>query len=64
MQERIDLMKRFIKLFGKEQQVCLTAGSEFIVKHGSNGLISQGIHYVIRIRKNQFVSYRGKEIQS
>ncbi|MEZ4688274.1 MAG: IS4 family transposase [Bacteroidia bacterium] len=64
MQERIDLMKRFIKLFGKEQQVCLTADREFIGKTWLEWLDSQGIHYVIRIRKNQFVSYRGKEIQS
>jgi len=64
MQERIDLMKRFIKLFGDQQQVCLVADREFIGKAWLEWLDSQGIHYVIRIRKNQFVSTHGKEKQA
>jgi hypothetical protein len=51
-QERIALLERFIKLFGKDCIECLVADREFVGEKWIGYLNSQKIRYHIRIRNN------------
>lgn len=51
-QERIDLIERFIKLFGKECIDCLIADREFVGNKWMEYLNKEEIRYYIRIRNN------------
>jgi hypothetical protein len=53
--ERIELMNRYIGLFGKESIDCLLADREFIGDHWLGYLNANGIRYHIRIRDNFWV---------
>lgn len=53
--ERIELMNRYIGLFGKESIDCLVADREFIGDHWLGYLNANGIQYHIRIRDNFWV---------
>lgn len=55
-QERIDLMKRFLKLFGKEKIAYLTADREFKGKEWIGFLLEEKIPFRIRIPNNTKVS--------
>ncbi len=61
-QERIDLMNRFIKIFGLDQIYNLVADREFIGSMWINYLNEHRIPYDIRLRENLKVWYRGKLI--
>lgn len=54
-QERIELMQRFIHLFGSGSIECLLADREFIGQNWILWLNNSGIKYHIRIRKNFWV---------
>ena len=54
-QERIDLMERFITLFGKDCIECLVADREFVGEKWIGYLNQNQIRYHIRIRKNFMV---------
>ncbi len=51
-QERIDLVNRFIKLFGKEVIQSIVADREFVGANWLDFLNRNGIKYYIRIRNN------------
>ena len=51
-QERIDLVQRYINLFGEETIDCLLADREFVGERWINWLNCNGIRYYIRIREN------------
>ncbi len=51
-QERIDLVNRFIKLFGKSCIDCILADREFVGEDWINYLNNNNIRYYIRIRNN------------
>jgi len=53
--ERIELMQRYINLFGNETIECLLADREFVGEHWLGYLNFKGIHYHIRIRDNFWV---------
>lgn len=55
-EERIDLMNRFIKLFGWSRIDYLLADREFIGKDWLTYLQNQNIHFFIRIRENALVN--------
>ncbi|MDD2813276.1 MAG: IS4 family transposase [Bacteroidales bacterium] len=55
MQERIDLMNRFIRLFGAGNIECLLADREFVGDKWLEFLNISGIEYHIRIRGNFWV---------
>jgi len=50
--ERIALLKRFIKQFGKERIACLLADREFVGNDWFSWLRSEGISFCIRIKSN------------
>ena len=50
--ERIDLLNRYIKLFGKDTIECLVADREFIGEQWLKYLNDEKIRYYIRIRNN------------
>lgn len=54
--ERIALLKRFIREFGKERIVKFLADREFVREKWFNWLQSEGIDFAIRIRKNTRVT--------
>jgi len=54
--ERIDLMNRFIALFGTQTIGCLFADREFIGIQWFKYLIDKKINFIIRIKKNTLVS--------
>jgi hypothetical protein len=54
--ERIQLVNRFIQLFGKEKINCLVADREFVGEHWINYLNFNQIEYHIRIRENFWVT--------
>jgi len=54
--ERIDLMNRFIALFGTQAIDCLFADREFIGIKWFKYLIDKKINFVIRIKKNTLIS--------
>ena len=51
-QERIDLVNRFIRLFGKDLIKSIVADREFVGDHWLDFLNRNGIKYYIRIRNN------------
>jgi len=53
--ERIRIMNRYIKLFGKDTIGCLTADREFVGEYWIDYLNFNGIDYHIRIRDNFWV---------
>jgi len=66
MQERIDLMNRFIRLFGADKIECLLADREFVGDKWLEYLNSSGIEYHIRIRENFWVEIprNGKRVKA
>lgn len=62
--ERIALMQRFIRLFGKDCIDCLTADREFVGKEWMQFLNDNNIKYYIRIRNNfkVYLPRKGREI--
>jgi hypothetical protein len=62
MQERIDLIKQYVELFGKHTIDCLLADREFIGDRWLQFLNEVGIRYYIRIRNNfKVFSYQKQE---
>jgi hypothetical protein len=59
IQERIDLMNRFIKLFGSRSIECLLANREFLGDKWLEYLNKLSIEYHIRIRENFWVEIHG-----
>ena len=53
--ERIEMMKRYIQLFGHQTIDCLLADREFIGEHWIDYLNRHDIRYYIRIRENFYV---------
>lgn len=65
MNQRIALMKRFIKLFGKEHILGIFGDREFIGGKWLAWLKSEGIDFHIRIKKDALVpNSRGKLVQA
>jgi hypothetical protein len=66
MQERIDLMNRFTRLFGAGNIECLLADREFVGKKWLEYLNKSGIEYHIRIRENFWVETprNGKKVKA
>jgi len=64
-QERIDLVNRFIRLFGKEKIDYLVADREFIGERWTQFLNNENIEYHIRIRNNfkVFIPHKNKTIK-
>ncbi|MFK5972334.1 MAG: hypothetical protein QM485_03550 [Flavobacteriaceae bacterium] len=64
-QERIDLIERFVGLFGKQCIECLVADREFVGEKWIAYLNREGIRYHIRIRNNfkVFLPRKGREIK-
>jgi hypothetical protein len=64
--ERIELIERFIRLFGAEALDCLTADREFVGEKWIKYLNDQGIRYYIRIRENFWVlqPHNGKRVKA
>lgn len=65
-QERIDLVNRFIKLFGKECIDCILADREFVGDDWIQFLNDNQIRYYIRIRNNfkVFQPHKNKEVKA
>lgn len=61
-QERIDIMNRFIKIFGLDKIYNLVADREFIGASWFNYLNERRIPYDIRLRENLKVRYKGNLI--
>ena len=53
--ERIELVQRYVQLFGAESIDCLLADREFVGEHWVKWLNDSGIRYHIRIRENFWV---------
>ena len=64
--ERISLINRYIKLFGKESILCLVADREFVGEKWLKYLDSNSIKYHIRIRKNFeiFIPHKNKKVKA
>ncbi len=64
--ERIDLINRFIRLFGKGIIECVVADREFVGKDWLEFLNRNEIRYYIRIRNNfkVFLPHKNKEIKA
>ena len=64
-QERIDIVNRFIKLFGKDVIKCVVADREFVGQDWIGFLNLNKIQYYIRIRHNfkVFIPHKNKEIK-
>lgn len=61
--ERITVMNRFIRLFGKEKIRCLTADREFIGIDWFKYLLNESVHFRIRIRENfQITGSKGDKV--
>ena len=54
--ERIELVQRYVRLFGTESIDCLLADREFVGEHWVKWLNDNGIRYHIRIRENFWVA--------
>ena len=63
-QERQDLMRRFIKLFGTHRIKSLTADREFIGIKWLAWLLEENIPICIRIKKNTLITISNEEPQS
>lgn len=61
--ERIELMERFISVIATDQVVRLLADREFIGQEWLNWLDKHYIHFIIRIRANQFVEHSSRKSQ-
>lgn len=66
IQERIDLVDRFIRLFGKDVIDCIVADREFVGEAWLNYLNLNNIRYYIRIRNNfrVFQPNKNKEVKA
>ena len=64
--ERIELMERYIRLFGTKSIDCLTADREFIGEKWIKYLNDNNIRYYIRIRDNFWVvqPHNGKRVKA
>ena len=63
MDERIDLIKRFIKIFGVEKIKCLFGDREFIGGKWFAFLLKMKIHFIMRIKENFMITNaRGIEV--
>jgi len=64
--ERIELIERFIRLFGTQALDCLTADREFVGEKWTKYLNDQNIRYYIRIRENFWVlqPHNGKRVRA
>jgi hypothetical protein len=64
--ERIELIERFIRLFGTQALGCLTADREFVGEKWIKYLNDQNIRYYIRIRENFWVlqPHNGKWVKA
>jgi len=64
--ERIDLVKRFINLFGQDCIDCLVADREFVGESWLEFLNEHRIRYYIRIRNNfkLYLPYKSKEVKA
>jgi transposase len=64
--ERIDLINRYIRLFGIKTIDCLVADREFVWEHWLKYLNHQRIRYYIRIRENFYVNdpRNGKQLKA
>ena len=64
--ERIELIERFIRLFGTQALGCLTADREFIGDPWIKYLNDRNIRYYIRIRENFWVlqPHNGKRVRA
>jgi len=64
--ERIELVERFIHLFGSESLDCLTADREFVGEKWIEYLNNNRIRYYIRIRENFWVMqpHNGKQVKA
>lgn len=64
--ERIDLITRFIDLFGADKIDCLVADREFVGKQWLEFLNTNAIRYHIRIRNNfrVFLPHKNKEVKA
>ena len=64
--ERIELIERFISLFGIQSLGCLTADREFVGEKWIKYLNNQNIQYYIRIRENFWVlqPHNGKRVKA
>lgn len=62
-EERIALMERFMSVIEPDQIVRLTADREFIGSEWLNWLDDNHIHFVIRIRNNQWVEHSSRKSQ-
>ena len=61
--ERITVMNKFIRLFGKEKIRCLTADREFIGIDWFKYLLNESVHFRIRIRENfQITGSKGNKV--
>jgi hypothetical protein len=64
--ERIELIERFVFLFGTESLDCMTADREFVGERWIKYLNENRIRYYIRIRENFWVlqSHNGKRVKA
>ena len=64
--ERIELVERYIRLFGRETLECLTADREFVGERWIKYLNDRKIRYHIRIRENFWVlqPHNGKQVKA
>ena len=64
--ERIELMERYIRLFGESSIDCLVADREFVGQHWIGWLNDNRIRYHIRIRENFWVHnpHNGKDFKA
>lgn len=65
-QERIDLIMRYIDLFGKNTIDCIVADREFIGHYWISFLNENNLKYYIRIRNNFkiFIPHKNKEVKA
>jgi len=65
-QERIDLINRFIRLFGKQAIESIVADREFVGERWLGFLNDNNLKYYIRIRLNfkVFIPHKGQEIKA
>ena len=54
--ERIELIERFIKIFGEDKIKCLFGDREFVGGKWFAFLLDKGIHFVMRIKENFLIS--------
>ena len=59
-EERKQLIKRYIRLFGVDSIECLLADREFIGKRWLEWLIGEGVRFHIRIKENMWIDLPGK----